>query len=276
MKKKNNLQPLVSVIMPVYNDEKYIDQALESIVNQTYTNLEIVVVDDCSTDTTWQKIQAFAKRDSRIKPFRNKKNSKIVKTLNFAIEQSSGKYLARMDGDDERILDGIEAQVTFMEKHPDVAIVGGISQVCDERMSLLNERHYAETDEKIRKALFRYSPFTHPAIVMRKSMLPEKGYDEKFNWAEDYELYFRMAKNGKLANLNKVVYKIRTHKKSVSRMHARRQEALTLYIRLRAVFEFDYKMSRGDKIYFFLQAATMYLMPTAFRFWLFNGIRRFM
>lgn len=276
MKKKSNLQPLVSVIMPAYNDEEYIDQALGSITHQTYTNLEIIVVDDCSTDATWQKIQAFAKRDSRIKPFRNKKNSKIVKTLNFAIEQSTGKYLARMDGDDERTLDGIEAQVTFMEAHPDVAIVGGISQVCDEKMNLLNERHYAETDEEIRKALFRYSPFTHATIVMRRSMLPEKWYDEKFDWAEDYELYFRMAKKGKLANLNKVLYKIRTHNKSVSRTYARRQEALTLYIRLRAVFELGYKMSRSDKVYFFLQVLTMYLMPTSFRFWLFNSLRRFM
>jgi glycosyltransferase involved in cell wall biosynthesis len=260
--------------LPAYNCEKYIEVAINSVVNQTYRNLEIVVVDDCSTDKTWEIIQKMADNDSRIKPLRNKENSKIVKTLNNAIENSSGKYLARMDGDDERVLDSIEKQVNFLENNKDVAVVGGSSEICDENMTTINKREYLLTDSEIRKKLFRFSPFTHATIVMRASMVPTSPY--RLDWAEDYDLYFRLANNGKLANLPDVLYRIRTHKKSVSRTKTRYQEKLTLYIRLKAVFEYGYKMSKSDKLYFFAQLVTMYMMPSNFRFWFFNKIRGFL
>jgi glycosyltransferase involved in cell wall biosynthesis len=268
--------PLVSVIMPVYNCEAYIDQALDSLVNQTHKNLEVIVVDDCSKDATWKHLQKWAKKDSRIKPFHNKENLRIVKTLNFAIEQSRGNYLARMDGDDERLPDSIEKQVAFLEANPDVVIVGGTSQVCDENLKPINLRQYPETDSAIRQKMFRFSPFTHPTVMIRKSTLPRPAYDEKFDWAEDYDLYFRLAKFGKLANLSDILYKLRTHKESVSRTKARQQEKLTLYIRLKAVFEYGFTMRTGDKFYFVAQLISMYLMPTSFRFWLFNKIRMIM
>jgi len=264
-------EPLVSVIMPAYNCGTYIEKALYSLINQTYKNLEIIVVDDGSKDDTWEVIQRFAKKDKRIKPYQNEINSRIVKTLNYAISKSSGKYLARMDGDDERMLDSIEKQVDFMEKHPDVVIVGGSSEVCDSNMKVLNKRVYLFTDSEIRKKLFRFSPFTHATIVMRASMVPSNPYS--LDCAEDYDLYFRLAKNGKLANLSDVLYKIRTHEGSTSQSRARYQEKLTLYIRLKAVFEYGYEMTTGDKLYFFIQLVTMYLMPSSFRFWLFNKIR---
>ena len=269
--------PLVSVIMPVYNSGAYVDQAIESLVNQTYENIEVIVVDDGSKDDTWKRLQAWGKKDARVKPFRNKQNLRIVKTLNFAISQAKGDYLARMDGDDERMPDSIEKQVAFLAANPEVAIVGGTTQVCDEHMKPINLRHYPETDAVIRQKMFRFSPFTHPTVMMRKSMLPKQPvYDEKFNWAEDYDLYFRLAQNGKLANLSDVLYKLRTHKESVSRTKARHQEKLTLFIRLKAVFEYGFTMRASDKFYFVAQLITMYLMPTSFRFWLFNKIRMIM
>lgn len=268
--------PLVSVIMPAYNCENYVEQALESLLRQTYTNLEIIIVDDCSTDNTWGVIQSVAKKDSRIKAYQNKVNSHIVKTLNFAIEKTSGEYLARMDSDDERLPDSIALQVEYLEKHPDVVVVGGFSELCDEHMNVLNLREYPTEDAQIRKKIFRFSPFTHACIVMRKSAIPSPAYDVNFDCAEDYNLYFNLAKKGKLANIPTVVYKIRTHKKSISRTRARHQENLTLYIRLKAVFEYGYTMQKTDKIYFACQLLTMYLMSPSFRFWLFNKIRTVM
>ncbi len=265
-------KPLVSVIMPVYNCESYLKLALDSIVNQTYSNLEIVVVDDCSSDNSWKIIQDYAKKDKRVKPYRNKENSKIVATMNFAIANSSGKYLARMDGDDEKIADAIESQVNFMEANSSVVVVGGTTEICDENMNTLNTRKYLTTDAEVRDKLFRFSPYAHGAIMMRASMVPVDPY--QLNWAEDYDLYFRLGRVGDFANLEKVVYRVRTHRASVSRTKARYQEKLTLFIRLKAVFEYGYTMKLSDKWYFFAQLATMYIMPTEFRFWLFNKIRR--
>ena len=100
---KNN--PLVSVIIPCYNAEKYVESAIRSIMNQTYKNLEIIITDDCSTDDTLEILQKLAKEDSRIKLYKNETNLKIVKTLNNMISQANGKYIARMDADDISLLE---------------------------------------------------------------------------------------------------------------------------------------------------------------------------
>lgn len=269
---KTPIPPLVSVIMPAYNCEAYVADALQSIIDQTYENLEIIIVDDHSTDNTWSIISEIAEKDKRIKPFRNKENLKIVGTMNFAIKESTGKYLARMDADDIRSLDSIEKQVDVLEKNDTIVIVGGASQICDENMNVLNERRYSLVDKDIRAKLFRYSPYTHGSIVMRADALEDEPY--RLNWAEDYDLYFRLGNRGQFANLNEVVYKLRTHPGSVSRSKAKYQEKLTLYIRLKAVFEYGYSMSRADKVYFVCQYISMFLMPSSFRFWLFNALRR--
>lgn len=265
----NQKEPLVSVIMPVYNYESYVEEAIKSILEQTYKNIEFIIVDDHSPDDSWKVIQTWAKKDKRIKAFRNKENLKIVGTLNFAISKSSGKYLARMDGDDRRELDSIETQVKFLEKNPDIVMVGGAVTFADSNMNPLNNRRYPKTDEEIREKLFRYSPFCHASLLLRADTMEPY----IFNWAEDYDLYFRLAKKGKMANLDKILYNVRTHKASVSRSKTRYQEKLTLYIRLRAVFEYGYTMSGSDKLYFFAQFVTMYIMPPGFRFWLFNKLR---
>ncbi len=101
---------LISVIIPVYNVQSFVEEAILSICNQTYRNLEIIVVDDCSTDETYTIVENLVKKDSRIKLFRNRKNSKIVKTLNFALEQANGEFIARMDGDDISSLLRLEKQ----------------------------------------------------------------------------------------------------------------------------------------------------------------------
>jgi glycosyltransferase involved in cell wall biosynthesis len=267
----NTKEPLVSVIMPVYNYEEYLNTSIESIINQTYRNLEIIIVDDRSTDGSWAVIQNYAKIDKRIKPLRNKQNLRLTKTLNVAIKHSRGKYLARMDGDDARIVDSIQAEVEFLESHPDVVMVGGAVEICDDQLRRLNDRFYPVDDDSIRHKIFRYSPFCHASIVMRAGVLGENPY--QVDWAEDYDLYFRLGRVGKLANLNQVVYKVRTHKHSISQAKQRLQEKMTLRLRLKAVREYGYKMSLSDMLYLIAQASSMYMMPPRFRFWLFNKIR---
>lgn len=264
-------QPLVSVIMPVYNCQDYLEQAMESIIKQTYKSLEIIVVDDCSTDNSWDILQQLAEKDSRIKCFRNQQNLRIVGTLNVAIRKSTGKYLARMDGDDVRELDSIATQIAYLEKNPSVVMVGGSVLFCDDKMQPMNRRDYPLTDNEIHKVLFRYSPFCHASLVMRADIVGKDPY--KYDWAEDYDLYFRLLKKGEAANLNKILYHVRTHKQSVSRSKTRYQEKLTLYLRTKAVFEYGYSMRFADKLYFIAQLSTMYIMPSGFRFWLFNKLR---
>ncbi|WFT52817.1 glycosyltransferase family 2 protein [Acinetobacter baumannii] len=109
-------QPLISVLIPVYNVEAFVKEAVSSICNQTYKNIEIIVVDDCSTDNTYNIVAELAIIDPRIRLYKNDKNSKIVKTLNFALEQAKGEFIARMDGDDISTPERLEKQLEFLLK----------------------------------------------------------------------------------------------------------------------------------------------------------------
>ena len=266
--------PKISVIMPAYNVEKYIAEAIESILNQTFKDFEFIIIDDGSTDRTWEIIQEYSKKDSRIIAFKNKRNLKICKTLNKGIEIARGKYIARMDADDWSYPDRLEKQYKFMEENPEIVISGGTMEVCNEKMEVLNQRKYNLSDEAIRKKLFRYSPFCHPCTIYKKRVAKKMGgYNEYLFDAEDYDFYFRLGLYGKFGNLPDVIFKLRTRSQSVSQARLRRQEKLTLYIRVKAVMEYGYKMTAVDKLYFLGQYLSIFTIPPKIKFWLFNLMR---
>jgi glycosyltransferase involved in cell wall biosynthesis len=265
-------KPLVSVLMPAYNVEKYIEVAVRSILDQTYCNFELIIIDDCSTDGTWQLILELARQDSRIRPFRNSANVHISATLNKAIAIAEGKYFARMDADDWSFSNRIEKQVVFMESHPEVGICGAAMEVCDNALVKKNLRVYNLHDLEIRQKIFFYSPFCHPVVMMRASVIKENflSYNETFIVAEDYDLYFRIGKYSSFANLEDVLIKYRTSDKPSSLVKAKKQEIFTLYIRLKAVFEYGYKMNFVAKLYFVGQLMSLLLVPASLKYRLFN------
>lgn len=268
---KNNKNPLVSVIMPVYNGEEYLAEAVQSILDQTYANFELLIVDDGSSDGTAAIAQELSEKDDRVKVLRNKVNLKIVGTLNRAIDESKGKYIARMDSDDYKYPNAIEQQVAYLESHPDVVVVGGAIEVCGPNMGVLNHRAYPQSDAEVRSKIFRYNPFAHPAVMMNASLVGDERY--ALNWAEDYDMWFRLGNKGKFANLPETVLKLRTHPESVSQSKLAFQEKLTLYIRLKAVFEYGYVMSTSDKAYFVAQVMGTKLIPAKIKFKLFGFLR---
>ncbi len=271
--KKAKVSPLVSIIMPAYNCELYIEAAVQSILDQTYKDFELIIVNDCSTDNTGQIIDALTKKDSRIKVFHNKNNIKQTRTRNFAIKQAKGAYIALMDGDDIRQSTSIAKQVDFLEEHPKVVVVGTGAAICDQQMKHLNDRLYPLVDSQIRRTFFRYSPFCLASLMIRSDKLEQPAYNAELEPAEDIDLAMRLGKVGRLANLPEVLYKVRTHKQSVTQVGARLMEKNTLYVRIKAVAEYGYHITLTDKLYFAVQLGTMYLMPPRFRFWLFNMIR---
>ena len=133
--------PLVSVIIPCYNAEKYVESSIRSIMSQTYRNLEIIITDDCSTDGTFEILQKLVKEDSRIKLYKNEINLKIVKTLNNMIEVSLGKYIARMDADDISLPKRIEKQVAFLEQNTDISFLGTNAVLIDEKNFVIGKSH---------------------------------------------------------------------------------------------------------------------------------------
>lgn len=271
--KNPNSNPLVSVIMPVYNAEKYLKRAVESILNQTYREFEFIIIDDASTDSTSKILKSFKRKDKRITLIRNKANLGVTKSLNEAVARACGKYIIRMDADDWSYPDRFKLQVELMEKNPEVVVSGSYVEVCDSKLKTKYIRKYHRSDTDIRKHIFRYSPFAHPATIWKTAVLKKERYNETLTTCQDYELYFRVGKIGKFMNLDKCLLKLRLHDHSISTVQNDAQWKNTVLIRFNAVLMLGYNMSTFDKIHSFLQEVCIALLPVKLRFILFNFIR---
>jgi len=267
--------PLVSVIMPAYNAEKFIGEAIESILNQTFKDFEFIILDDCSKDKTWEIIKDYAKKDERIVAVKNEKNLKISATLNKGILLARGKYISRMDADDWSYPQRFEKQINYLEGNSAVVLLGSVIEVADSTMRVLNLRRYPLDDTSIRSTLLKYSTFAHPSVTYRREEAVKCGmYNTNLYDSEDYDFYFRIGNFGKFANYPEILLKLRTHKESVSQKKIQRQSMLTLYIKLKAVFEYGYQMNLGDKIFFYIHAFGSFFVPAKIRFRLFNFMRK--
>lgn len=270
----NKKKPLVSVLMPAYNAEKYIEKAIASIMLQTLKNIELIIIDDSSRDKTWEIVKKYRRKDKRIIALRNKKNLKLSKTLNIAIEKSKGYYIARMDADDWSYPDRLEKQYNFLEKNTSVGILGGSMEIIEENGTLIGKRNYPEDDKNIRKNIFWFSPFSHPLIMIRKSLFENVGgYNPMFNPAEDYELYFRIGKLSKFANLPDVLLKYRIINKSMTTGSTRMMESQTIKIRNIYAHAKGYNMSFIQSVYNNLHFLSLYIIPSKIKMKLFNLFR---
>ena len=213
-----NNEPLVSVIMAIYNCERFIEKAISCVVNQTYTNWELILIDDYSSDQTFSIAQKISNSDNRIRLFRNEKNLTLAPTLNKCLERANGKYIARMDGDDICALDRFEKEITFLENNPDYALVSCQMDLFDDS-GVYGTVYYKETPQK---EDFAYgSPICHAGCLMRKSVLEELGgYDisSEKERIEDYDLWVRMYTAGyKAYNLQEVLYSMRDDRNTIKR-----------------------------------------------------------
>ena len=148
---KNN--SLVSIVIPVHNAEEYINEALDSCINQTYENLEILVVDDKSQDNTLNILKEYEQKDSRIKVLPVEKQDGLGNVINIGIRRSRGKYIARMDADDVMYPDRIEKQVNYLESNPNCVAVGGQIDIIDKEGNIIGHREYAIKDKDIKKII---------------------------------------------------------------------------------------------------------------------------
>lgn len=221
----------ISVIMSVYNGETYLNEAIDSVRNQTLEDWELIVINDCSTDSTGDILAGFAEADDRIKVYTNKVNLRLPASLNKAISLCSGKYIARMDADDICLSERLEKQYEYMEKHPDVALSscrfmtlkngvyssGGAGGRCD--------------NEALRAMLLVANPILHPGVIARAGVLREMNYDTSLTCTEDLELWTRMVTEGKkIQILPECLLIYRLHDKQITGTTLERQHIEVLKI----------------------------------------------
>lgn len=237
-------KPNSSIILPAYNAEKYIAKSISSILNQTYKNFELIIIDDGSTDNTLKEVNKF--NDSRIKIIKNEENLGLPKTLNKAIYLSKGKYIARADADDEWIdKDKLKRQINFLEENPKYALVGTGAICVDKNGKYLYKYLKPKTNKKIKKTILGYNCFIHSSVVFKKSIAKEVGLysedDIDINVAQDYSLWLKLGVKWKLYNLPHHSIKYMVNQNSHGRKNIKKQ--IKTSIKLAQKYKKYYKKS---------------------------------
>jgi glycosyltransferase involved in cell wall biosynthesis len=212
-----NANPTISVLMPVYNGEQYLAQAVESILAQTFADFEFIIINDGSTDTSLKILEDYAAKDKRVRLI-SRENRGLARTLNEMISEAKGEFIARMDADDIAMPERFAHQVAFLRREPGVVCVGSAHEVIDEKGRLLTRIELPEDNDGIQAmALGGNFPFNHPSVMIRRAPLVEVGgYDEAMVPAEDLDLWLRLGEVGALANLKDTLTKYRQHGNSLS------------------------------------------------------------
>jgi len=214
--------------MAVLDGERYIKDAIDSILSQSFRDFEFIIINDGSTDNTAGILQQYAQLDERLVVY-HQENRGLIAALNRGCRLARGKYIARLDADDISVPDRFEKQVDFLDRHPTVGVLGGALKLINPKGASFYEWRCPLDDRQIKEELRRGNCMRHSAIMMRKEAFDAtEGYRRSFLHAEDYDLWLRMAERVEMANLPDVLVYCRVHARQVSATHLRQQTLSSL------------------------------------------------
>jgi len=218
------LNPMVSVLMSVYNGERYLREAVESILDQTFSDFEFIIVDDCSTDSTPEILKEYAEQDKRIRLMRSTRRLGLTRSLNRGIQATCGRYLARQDADDISLPGRLALQVSFLEEHPEVGVLGTWVANIDERGQPTSIWQPPTSPTLVRWTMLFSNPLAHPSVMMRRSLV-EGGmaYRPEILYGQDYDLWARLSVKTQLANLPEFLCLRRVHERMLTTQRYRQQ-----------------------------------------------------
>lgn len=218
------MTPTVSVLMPVHNAERYLVEAVESILGQTFTDFEFLIIDDGSTDRSRAILEQYAARDGRIR-LTCRPNTGYTVALNQLLGLARGELVARMDADDVALPERVARQVEYLRTHPEVVCVGTAVRFIDAAGRFLREGHPGMDNEEIQqRALAGDCPLNHPSVMMRRAAVEAVGrYHPEFQPAEDLDLWLRLGEVGRLTSLPEPLIKYRQHAASFSEQYQQLQ-----------------------------------------------------
>lgn len=225
--------PAVSVVIPVYNASRYVAAAIESVLSQDLVDIEVIVIDDGSTDTTPEILAGLAHQDGRVEVL-SQPNRGLVTTLNRGVEHARGALIARMDADDICLPGRLAAQIQAFDGRTDLAVLGGFTELIDEDGRYIRQGRYPVRGRAVAEFIERGSPVAHPAVMMRRDVFDAVGgYRAAFRHAEDYDLWLRIHDRGyAIENLPFPVLAYRVHGTSISMRRGPEQALGTLVARL--------------------------------------------
>jgi glycosyltransferase involved in cell wall biosynthesis len=231
-----NGNDLVTIVMPVFNAELHLKEAIDSIITQTYSNFEFLIINDGSTDSSNKIILSYS--DTRIRYINNEKNKGLIETLNLGFSVALGKYIARMDADDISLRNRIEQQVNFLNKNPQIGLLGTGYTYFGDKNDVVQ---FPTRHEDLKYACLFYNPFCHPSVMIRKEVLDtfELKFKKEYLHSEEYKLWTDLLSFSHGANLNDNLLLYRSHPTQVSQVHLLQQIENSKKIRM------EYLMNAG-------------------------------
>lgn len=238
------MKPKISVVMPVYNGEKYLDKSIRSILDQSYKDFEFLIINDASTDNSEKIARLFD--DSRIKIFRNETNLGLVGTLNKGIDLASGEYIARMDQDDISLPERLKIQVDFMETHPEIGLCGSWVKNIGKNKGYINKKE--SNPDAVKALLLFHTPLAHPTVIFKKNIIDKNNlrYDKNFEYCEDYDLWSRISEFTKISNIEKVLLLYRVHETNMSNVYSEKQREKSDIVRTRQLLKLQINPSHEE------------------------------
>jgi len=218
-------EPLVNVVMPVYNYEKYLRKAVDSILTQTFRDFELIVVNDGSTDGSVSILEEYRQKDRRVVIYNHSKNQGIVAALNRGIRMGRSKYIARMDADDISKTNRLEIQLQFLESHPYIGLVGSAARLINSKGRISGRQPVVIGPLALKWNLLSQNPFIHSSIFVRREVLEKvlPYYSSEFPYTEDYDLWTRLESITQFENINIPLIDHRVHGLSITFTRRKRQ-----------------------------------------------------
>ena len=218
---------MVSIILPVYNGASYLENAIVSVLNQTYRNFELIIIDDASTDHSLQIVEYYRRQDTRILAIRSSMRRGVAKTLNIGLRAAGGDFIARIDADDLWLPEKLEQQVKVFNSDPELLLLGTAKILIDQNGDVI----YGKSDwpvysyGDIRNNILKKNLFSHSSVMFRKSVLTVAGYyNEDYKNSEDYEYWIRIITRGKTEILRESLVQYRLHPEMISWQKRRQQK----------------------------------------------------
>ena len=254
----------LSVVMTVYNNEKTLRLAIDSILSQTYADFIFYIVDDCSSDESPRILEEYCCKDKRIKLIINRRHLGLTKSLNKALCLVKTKYVARMDADDIALPKRLAKQINFLNNHQDIALLGTAVYLINDNGQQLGQKSFPLDNQHLRKKILQFCPFIHPTWLFRQEIVAELGgYNEDFPYAQDYELALRIAVKYPVANLAELLLYYRVAGSgSISWVKLKIQEAFAIKARWLALFKFGYPKQEFYKL---IKPLLSFLVPTGIK-----------
>jgi len=245
--------PSVSVILPAYNCEKFIGKAIQSVLQQTLTDFELIIVNDGSTDNTESIILTFT--DPRIVYQKNSENKGLIYSLNKAIEIADGKYIARMDADDICLPGRLARQKTFLDQNEDIAVVASTIDFIneqEEKKGIWELDRKTITPQQIKKAILKQNCIAHPTVMIRSEIAKKNKYKEYQKNIEDYDLWLRLLNRGfSISKINEPLLLYRLHGSSVTSIHLKKSNPFFKHMWMKTRFLFGELFSGRFSIFLF-------------------------